>query len=98
MVSKKGKFFRLRINEIYDSHNSKLGYVNEKIKLSNDYFIKVLSNNEFINFETNKNKSARIDLIKCTSKPDKKILIVDFLNLEKDEYLENCSCLENLIN
>ena len=98
LVSKKGKFFSLIINEIYDSYNSKLGYVNEKIQLSNDYFIKVLLDNEYIDFETNKNKSARINLTKFTSKPDKNILKVDFLNLEKDEYLENCFCLENLIN
>ncbi len=98
LVSKKGKFFKLRTNEIYDSYNSKLGYVNEKIQLSNDYFIKVLLDNEYIDFETNKNKSARINLTKFTSKPDKNILKVDFLNLEKDEYIENYSCLENLIN
>ncbi len=97
-VSMKGKFFSLKVHEIYDSYNSKLGYVNEKIQVSNDSFIKVLRNNEYIDFETNKNKSARINLTKFTSKPDKKILKVDFLNLEKDEYLENCSCLENLIN
>ncbi len=96
LVSKKGKFFKLKINEIYDSFNSKLGYVNEKIQLSDDHFIKVFGNNEYIDFETNKNKSARINLTKFNSKPDKNILKIDFLNLEKDEYLENCSCLEIL--
>ncbi len=96
LVSKKGKFFKLKIHEIYDSFNSKLGYVNEKIRLSDDYFIKVFRNNEYIDFETNKNKSARINLTKFNSKPDKNNLKIDFLNLEKDEYLENCSCLEIL--
>ena len=88
--------FKLKINEIYDSFNSKLGYVNEKIQLSDDYFIKVFRNNEYIDFETNKNKSARVNLTKFNSKSDKNILKIDFLNLEKDEYLENCSCLEIL--
>ena len=35
---------------------------------------------------------------KFTSNSGKNDLKVDFLNLEKDEYLENCSRLENLIN
>ncbi len=98
LVSKKGKFFKLKINEIYDSYNSKLGFINEKIKLNNDYFIKVLSSNQYIDCETNKNKSARLNLTKLSSNPGKNILKVDFLNLDKDEYLENCSRLENLVN
>ncbi len=98
LVSKKGKFFKLKINEIYDAYNSKLGYINDKIQLKNDYFIKILPNNHYIDFETNKNKSARINLTKFTSNPNKNMLQIDFLNLDKDEYLENCSRLENLLN
>ena len=88
----------MKTNEIYDAYNSKLGYLNEKIKLNNDYFIKVLTDNQYIEFETNKNKSARINLTKFTSNSGKNILNVGFLNLDKDEYLENCSRLENLMN
>ncbi len=98
LISKKGKFFKLKIDEIYDSHNAKLGYVNEKIHLKNDHFIKVLSSNQYIDIETNKNKSARLNLNKLTINSGKNILKIDFLNLEKDEYLENCSRLENYIN
>ena len=98
LVSKKGKFFKLKIEEIYDAHNAKLGYVHEKIQLKNDYFIKVITNNQYIDCETNKNKSARINLTSLSSNSGKNCLKVDFLNLEKDEYLENCSCLETLIN
>ncbi|ABM71213.1 DNA gyrase/topoisomerase IV, subunit A [Prochlorococcus marinus str. MIT 9515] len=98
LISNKGKFFELKINEVYNSYNSKLGYINEKIQLNNDHFIKVLTNNQYIDFETNKNKSARINLTKFSSKPNKNILNVDFLNLEKDEFLENCSSLDNLLN
>ncbi len=54
LVSKKGKFFKLKIDEIYNSYNSKLGYVNEKIQLKDDHFITVLSNNQYIDIETNK--------------------------------------------
>ncbi len=98
LVSKKGKFFKLTVDEIYDSYNSKLGYVNERIQLKNDHFIKVISNNQYIDIETNKNKSARLNLNKLTTNSGKNVLKVDFLNLEKDEYLENCSRLENYIN
>ena len=87
----------MKVDEIYDSYNSKLGYVNEKIQLKNDDFIKVLSSNQYIDIETNKNKSARLNLNKLSNN-NKNILKVDFLNLEKDEYLENCSRLENYIN
>ena len=85
----------MEIDEIYDSYNSKLGYINEKIQLKNDHFIKVISNNQDINIETNKNKSARLDLNKLAINSNKNILKVEFLDLEKDEYLENCSRLEN---
>ena len=98
LVSKKGKFFKLDIDEIYDSNNSKLGYLNEKIQLKNDHFIKVLSSQQYIDIETNKNKSARLNLNKLATNSSKKILKTDFLNLEKDEYFENCFRLENLIN
>ena len=53
MVSKKGKFFKLKIDEIYDAYSSKLGYINEKIQLKDDYFIKVFPSNKYIDFETN---------------------------------------------
>ncbi len=98
LVSKKGKFFKLKIDEIYDSYNSKLGFVNENIQLKNDNFIKVLTSNQYIDIETNKNRSARLNLNKLAINSGKNILKIDFLNLDKDEYLENCSRLENYIN
>ena len=96
LITKKGKIFKVKADEIYDSYNAKLGYVNEKMQLNNDFFIKVLSNNQYIDLETNKNKSARINLTKFISSAGKNILKVDFMNLEKDEYIENCSRLEIL--
>ena len=70
----------------------------KKIHLKDDYFIKVLTSNQYIDIETNKNKSARLNLNKLGTNSGKNILKIDFLNLEKDEYLENCSRLENYIN
>ena len=94
LVSKKGKFFKLKTDEIYDSFSSKLGYINEKVQIKNDYFIKILPSNQYIDIETNKNKAARLDLTKLTTDNSKNIIKIDFLTLEKDEYLENCSSLE----
>ncbi len=98
IVSKKGEFFKLKIDEIYDSNNAKLGYVNEKIQLNNDHFIKILSSNQYIDIETNKNKSARINFNKLEINPSKNNFKINFLNLEKDEYLESCSRLERFMN
>ena len=39
-----------------------------------------------------------VGVIKNIKGKDKNILEIDFLNLDKDEYLENCTRLENLIN
>ena len=96
LISKKGSFFKLNIDEIYNAHDSKLGYINEKIQLKNDQFLKITSNNQYIIIETNKNKSARLNLNKLPCESGKNKLKIDFLNLEKDEYIENCSRLEIL--
>ena len=98
LVSQKGKYFILNCNEIYDANDYKLGYLNEKIQLKNDYFIKILPSNQYLDIETNKNKSARINFEKLSFESNKKILTIDFLNLEKDEYLENCFSNESFLN
>ncbi len=98
LISEKGTFFHLKVNEIYNAYNSKLGYINEKIQLKNDNFIKIVSSNQYIDIETNKNRSARLDFKKLSTETNKNIIKADFLNLEKDEYLENCFRLEKFIN
>ena len=67
-------------------------------RLKDDHFIKVFPSNHYIDIETNKNKCARLDLNKLTLISSKNMLKIDFLNLEQDEYLENCSRQEKLIN
>ncbi len=98
LVSQKGKFFSFKNDEIYYANDYKLGYINEKIQLKNDQFIKLLPSNKYLDIETNKNKSARINFDKLSFESNKKFLTVDFLNLEKDEYLENCFSHQNFIN
>ena len=90
LVSKKGKIFSMNNNEIYYANNFNLGYLNEKAQLVNDYFIKILPSNHYLDIETNKNKSARLNFDNLIVNSNKKFFTIDFLNLEKDEYLENC--------
>ena len=98
LVSKQGKIFCLKSNEIYYANEYGLGYLNAKNQLKNDFFLKILPNKHFLDIETNKNKSARIDIDKLILKPNKTNFLVDFLNLDKDEYLENCFRLENFLD
>jgi len=98
LISKQGKIFCINSNEIYCSNEYNLGYLNEKTKLKNDYFLKIMASNHFLDIETNKNKSARLDLNKLNFKSNKSNFIIDFLKLDNDEYLENCFRLENFLD
>ena len=98
LVSKKGKIFCINTNEIYYANEYSLGYLNEKTQLKNDNFLKVLPSNHFLDIETNKNKSARLNFDKLNFKSNKTNLLIDFLKLEADEHIENCFLLKNLIN
>ena len=97
LVSKQGKIFCLNSNEIYFANEYSLGYLNEKTQIKNDYFLKILPSNYYLDIETNKNKSARLDLNKLNFKSNKTNFLIDFLKLDKDEYLENCFRLENFL-
>ncbi len=98
LVSKRGKIFCINTNEIYYANESSLGYLNEKIHLKNDHFLKVLPSNHYLDIETNKNKSARLNIDKLDFKSNRTNFLIDFLKLETGEYLENCFRLENLID
>ena len=52
----------------------------------------------YLDIETNKNKSARLDPNKLNYKSNKSNFLIDFLKLDKDEYLENCFRLKNFLN
>jgi DNA gyrase subunit A len=98
LISKKGKIFCININEIYCSNEYNLGYLNEKTQLKNDYFFKIMASNHYLDIETNKNKSARLDLSKLNFKSNKSNFLIDFLKFDNDEYLENCFRLENFLD
>ncbi len=98
LISKQGKIFCINSNEIYCSNEYSLGYLNEKTQLKNDYFLKIIASNHYLDVETNKNKSARLDLNKLNFKSNKSNFLIDFLKLDDDEYLENCFRLENFLD
>ncbi len=98
LVSKKGKIFCIDNNEIYYANEYSLGYLNERTQLKNDYFLKILASNHYLDIETNKNKSARLDFDKLSFRFNKTNFLVDLLNLEKGEYIENCYRLEKFLN
>ena len=98
LVSKQGKIYCLPSNEIYYANEFSLGYLNEKTQLKNDHFIKILPSKHYLDIETNKNKSARLDLNKLNFKSKKSNFLIDFLKLDNDEYLENCFRLENFLD
>ena len=95
LVSKQGKIFCINSNEIYYANEYSLGYLNEKIQIKEDYFIKILPSNHYLDIETNKNKSARLNFDKLNFKSNERNFLIDSLKLEKDEYLENCFRLDN---
>ncbi|KGF85781.1 DNA topoisomerase (ATP-hydrolyzing) subunit A [Prochlorococcus marinus] len=98
LISKQGKIFCINSNEIYYANEYNLGYLNERTQLKNDYFLKVSPSNHYLDIETNKNKSARLDFDKLNFTSNKTNFLINFLNLEKGEYLENCFRLENLMH
>jgi len=98
LVSRQGKIFCINSNEIYYANEYSLGYLNEKIQIKDDYFIKILPSNHYLDIETNKNKSARLNFDKLNFKSNKTNFLIDSLKLEKDEYLENCFRLEMINN
>jgi len=63
LVSKKGKIFCINTDEIYYANECSLGYLNERTQLKNDSFLKVLPSNHYLDIETNKNKSARLNFV-----------------------------------
>ena len=98
LVSKQGKIFRINTDEIYSANEFSLGYLNERTQLKNDSFVKVLPSNHYLDIETNKNKSARLNFDKLNFKSNKTNFLIDFLNLETGEHLENCFRLKNFLD
>ena len=75
-----------------------MGYLNEKTQLKNDYFLKIIASNHYLDIETNKNKSARLEFDKLSFKSNTTNFLVNLLNLEIGEHVANCFSLKNLLD
>ncbi len=93
IVSEKGKFFRVKQNEISNSHIYKMGSLHEKIKLKNDNYFKLFTNNQFCILETNKEKIAKLSPKTIDIKDNKYLYDLDFIKFQEDEYIKNLTCL-----
>ncbi len=93
LATKKGKFFRVKISEISNSHIYKMGYLNDKIKLKNDSYIKLLTSNQYCILETNKEKIAKLSPKNIDIKSNQYLYNVDFIKLKEDEYIKDITCL-----
>ncbi len=98
LITKQGKIFYLNNNEIGFANEYTLGYLNEKTQLKNDYFLKIMPSNNYLDIETNKNKSARFNFDKLNFESDQTNYLINYLELNQDEYLENCYRLENFLD
>ena len=98
LVSRKGKIFCINSNEIYYANEFSLGYLNEKTQIKNDYFLKIIPSNYYLDIETNKNKSARLYFDKLNFKSNTKNFLIDLLKLEEGEHLDNCFRIKNLLH
>ena len=98
LVSRHGKIICINSDEIYYANKYHLGYLNEKTQLKNDCFIKIIPSNHYLDIETNKNKSARLNMDKLSFKSNTTNFLIDFLKLDKSEYIENCFSLKNFLN
>ena len=96
IATKKGKFFRVKISEISNSHIYKMGYLNEKIKLKNDSYIKLLTNNQYCILETNKEKIAKLSTKNIDIKSNKYLYDINFIKLQEDEYIKDLTALNYL--
>ena len=94
LLSRKGKIFCMNSNDIVYANKYSLGYLHERTQLKNDYFCKILPSKHYLDIETNKNKSARLDLDTLNFKSNKTNFLIEFLKLENEEYIENCYKLE----
>ena len=74
-----------------------MGYINEKIKLKDDNFIKIFNDDQYCIIETNKEKIAKfnpktIEDIELNNYEYN----TEFLKIQEDEYISTLTCLNYL--
>ena len=73
-----------------------MGYINEKIKLKNDEFLKLFSNNQFCILETNKEQIAKLSTKTIDIKSRKYSYDIDFIKFQEDDFITNLFCFDYL--
>ena len=96
LTTRKGRFFKIDGKEIYNSHNSKLGYINDKFHIKKDSFIKLMTSDQYCFIETNKQRSTGINFLKIENGNNKYLYKTNFLKLEENEYIDNIYCVNDL--
>ena len=98
IITRKGTFYRLKENEIYNTYNSKLGFIDKKLQIKNDNFFSVITDNKYCEIVTNKERSAKINFSKLKFNANSKKFEINFLNFDDDEYINNIYFSNNLID
>tara|TARA_Y100001978_G_scaffold177796_1_gene171493 strand:+ start:3624 stop:6068 length:2445 start_codon:yes stop_codon:yes gene_type:complete len=96
IATKTGDFFNIKKEEIFNSHNSRLGFIDEKIQIKKNEFLSIFPKSKFCSIITNKNRVAKLDFSKINLITNKKKYNVEFLSMEPNEYIEKIFILENL--
>ena len=98
IITKKGTFYRIKEDEIYDSYKSKLGYLDEKLQIKHDSYLSLITDNKNCEITTSKDRSAKINFSKLKININTKKYQIDFLDFENDEYINKIYFSNNLIN
>ena len=98
IITKNGNFFCINENEIYNSYNSKLGFIDEKLQIKNDAYLGLITDNQYCEIVTNKERSAKINFSKLKINMNTKKFQIDFLDFKDDEYINNIYFSKNLID
>ncbi len=98
IITRKGTFFRLKENEIYNTYNSKLGFIDRKLQIKNDSFFSIITDNKHCEIITNKERSAKINFSKLKININTKKFQIDFLDFDNDEYINHIYFSNNLID
>jgi len=89
IFTKKGSFFRVKESEIYNSYNSKLGFIDSKLKIKDDHFLSIITDNQYCEIVTNKERSAKINFDKLKINVNTKKYETDCLDFKNDEFINN---------
>ena len=75
-----------------------MGFINGKLIIKDDSYFSIITDNEFCEISTNKERLSKINFSKLKVNENTKKYQIDFLNFDNDEYINNIYFSKNLIN